>query len=199
MMVSRREDETSESELVIRARNSDPDAWEKLVDLHREAVFRLAYLHLGDADAAEDVAQETFIRAHRALRRFDAARPMRPWLLRIARNQCHNWRRSAGRYWGAVQRFALGTVANQPKTEELAERQWDSELLREAVQRLSSSERDVIYVRYFLDMSVKDAADALGVASGTIKSRTHRALISLRALLEEEYPLFEGVQAVADE
>ena len=74
---------------------------------HQQAVFRLAYLLLGDADEAEDVAQETFIRAYRALERFDASRPLRPWLLRIASNLASNQRRSIGRYFGALQRLVF--------------------------------------------------------------------------------------------
>jgi len=73
----------SEARLIGRAFQGDETAWETLVRGHQEAVFRLAYLLLGDPDEAEDVAQEVFIRAHRSLGRFDPARPMRPWLLRL--------------------------------------------------------------------------------------------------------------------
>jgi RNA polymerase sigma-70 factor, ECF subfamily len=68
----------SEASLILQARQGDGTVWEKLVAQHQEAVFRLAYLLLGDADEAEDVAQETFIRAYRALDRFDVQRPLRP-------------------------------------------------------------------------------------------------------------------------
>ena len=68
------------------ARRGDAGAWEQLVQAYQQAVFRLAYLLLGDADDADDAAQETFIRAYHALSRFDASRPLRPWLLRITTN-----------------------------------------------------------------------------------------------------------------
>ncbi len=67
----------SEAKLIGRARQGDEAAWEILVRQHQEAAFRLAYLLLGDADEAEDVAQETFIRAFRSLDRFDPDRPLR--------------------------------------------------------------------------------------------------------------------------
>ena len=76
------------------ARQGDETAWVELVRLHQEAVFRLAYLFLGDPDEAEDAAQETFIRAYRALGRFDTSRPLRPWLLQIVANLTRNRRRS---------------------------------------------------------------------------------------------------------
>ena len=77
-------------EAVRRAANGDAAAWEPLVRAHQEAVFRLCYLLLGDPDEAEDVAQETFLRAWKHLRRFDATRPLRPWLLSIASNLASN-------------------------------------------------------------------------------------------------------------
>lgn len=61
----------SEAELITHARAGDASAWETLIGEHREPVFRLAYLLLGDPDDAEDVAQETFVRTHRNLDRFD--------------------------------------------------------------------------------------------------------------------------------
>jgi RNA polymerase sigma-70 factor, ECF subfamily len=80
------------------AQQGDAQAWEQLVRAHQQAIFRLAYLYLGDADDAEDVAQETFLRAYHALDRFDTAHALRPWLMRITTNLCHNWRRGVGRY-----------------------------------------------------------------------------------------------------
>lgn len=95
-----------EHDWIKRACDGDESALQLLVDAHRESVFRLAYLLLGDADDAEDVAQETFIRVFNSLHRFDVTRALRPWLLRITANLARNRRRSLGRYWAAVQRFA---------------------------------------------------------------------------------------------
>src|SRR3972149_5650157 len=160
------------------------------------AVFRLAYLLLGDADDAEDVAQEAFIRAYRALERFDASRPLRPWLLRIASNLASNQRRSIGRYFGALQRLgvydpeggpppadALGAPGPTPE---------DAHSLWQAVRRLSAADQEIIYLRYFLDLSEAEAATALEVPPGTVKSRTHRALGRLRAVVEREFPTLRG-------
>src|SRR3972149_7647653 len=118
------------------------------------AVFRLAYLLLGDADDAEDVAQEAFIRAYRALDRFDASRPLRPWLLRITSNLARNQRRSIGRYLGALQRLvwsdpealnsAQGRVAGSGPGPEEAHDLW------QAVRRLGSPPQKVISFCLFL-------------------------------------------------
>ena len=90
------------SALPVRAMKSPGRA---LVRAHQTPVFRLAYLLLGSADEAEDVTQETFIRAYRSLGRFDTSRPLRPWLFKIAANLAHNQRRSMGRYLAALGRL----------------------------------------------------------------------------------------------
>ena len=74
-------------ELIQKAQRGDNAAWEHIVRSHQEAVFRLAYLYTGDEADAGDVAQETFIRAYKALERFDTTRKLKPWLLSIAANQ----------------------------------------------------------------------------------------------------------------
>lgn len=97
-----REDEI---ELIKRARQHDMDAWERPVRAHQQVVFRLSYLLLGDAQEAEDNTQEAFIRAYRAMERFDSSRPLHPWLLRIAANLARNRMRSSGRYLAVIRRL----------------------------------------------------------------------------------------------
>src|SRR3989337_1145960 len=94
---------TEERDWIEAARRGDIEGWEHLVETHQQSIFRLAYLLLGDADDAEDIAQETFIHAYRALHRFDPTRPFRPWLMRIATNLCRNWHRRLRRYISALQ------------------------------------------------------------------------------------------------
>ena len=174
----------AESDLVRLARQGDGFAWEMLVGEHQAPVFRLAYLLLGEPDDAQDVAQETFIRAYHALHRFDSERPLRPWLLRIAANLAHNRKRSLRRYLAALKRLAQerpSQVIFHPQTADL-------QPLGEAVGRLKWQHRETIYLRYFLEMSEVEMADVLGVAPGTVKSRLHRALDSLRKLIEQDYP-----------
>jgi RNA polymerase sigma-70 factor (ECF subfamily) len=188
----------SESDVVSRARQGDEAAYELLVREHQEAVFRLAYLLLGDPGDAEDVAQETFIRAFKALDRFDASRPMRPWLLRIAANLARNQRRSIGRHLAALQRFVRaepptgGSAANiRAETEDL--RKEEAQELWQAIRRLDRTDQEIIYLRYFLELSSAETAEALDIAPGTVKSRLHRALSRLRTVVENEFTtLWEG-------
>lgn len=176
-----------EADLVRRARRVDEAAWEALVRAHQEPVFRLAYLILGDADDAEDAAQETFIRAYTALNRFDESRPLRPWLLSIAANLARNRRRSLGRYWGALQRAFLANPQSYHPPPERTEAA-DARRLREAVGRLRPDAQDVVYLRYFLGLSEAETSAVLTVPAGTVKSRLSRALGQLRRLIETDYP-----------
>jgi RNA polymerase sigma-70 factor, ECF subfamily len=176
-----------EQSRVEAARRGDAAAWEQLVQAHQQGIFRLAYLMLGDADDAEDVAQETFLRAYHALDRFDASRPLRPWLAQIAANLCRNWRRSLGRYWSALQGLLRSEESRHGAVQQ-AEQNLESEALWKAVRRLRMEDQQVIYLRYFLDYSEAETASALGVALGTVKSRSHRALARLRAVLLDEFP-----------
>jgi RNA polymerase sigma-70 factor (ECF subfamily) len=178
----------SESELIDRARRKDEAAWETLVRDHQQAIFRLAYLLLADASEAEDVAQETFVRAFRALHTFDRERPLRPWLLRIAANLAHNRRRSVGRYLVALRRSLQSSPEPVTFIGERSGQQWETQTLWQAVRRLGAVEQEVVYLRYFLDLSEAEMAAALGIAPGTVKSRLHRALAKLRIVVDREFP-----------
>lgn len=153
---------------------------------HQEPVFRLAYLLLGDPDEAEDIAQETFVRAYRGLNGFNLERPIRPWLLRIASNLARNRHRSIGRYLAALTRFARedpdGIKHTTIKPED------DSLILWQAVKQLAEPFQEVVYLRYFMDMPESEIVATLGVPPGTVKSRLHRALSKLRGIVEHDYP-----------
>jgi RNA polymerase sigma-70 factor (ECF subfamily) len=179
----------NDTDLIVRARRGDGAAWEQLVRAHQDAVFRLAYLLLGDADTAEDVAQEAFIRAFHALDRFDPDRPLRPWLLSIARNLAHNRRRAAGRYLAALGRLVRAVpkpdAIGQPEEPAAAD---DTAVLWQAIRRLNAPDQEVIYLRYFLELPVAEAAEALQVAPGTVKSRLSRAQERLRQVIQRDFP-----------
>jgi RNA polymerase sigma-70 factor (ECF subfamily) len=176
-----------ESELVRQARRGDEAAWETLVRLHQEGVFRLAYLLVGDADDARDVAQEAFLRAFRAFAGFDATRPLRPWLLGITAHLASNRRRAAGRYLMALRRL-VQTAPPAPTIEGLSGQHLQAQALWQAVRRLDPHDQQIVYLRYFLDLSVAETAEALGVAAGTVKSRLSRALQRLRLIVQAEFP-----------
>jgi RNA polymerase sigma-70 factor (ECF subfamily) len=107
-------------------------------------------------------------------------------LLRIASNLARNRHRSVGRYLAALTRFARQDPEAIKQTDVQLED--DSRLLWLAVKQLAKPFQEVIYLRYFLEMSEGEMADALDVPAGTVKSRLHRALSKLRDIVERDFP-----------
>lgn len=153
--------------------------------MHQGIALRTAYIFTGVAEEAQEAAQDGFVKAHRALGRFRAGAPFRPWLLKIVANEARNRRRAAGRREALALRAAASPgpedAAPSPELALLsAERR--SELVT-ALNRLRTEDREVIACRYFLDLSEDDTAAALGWRRGTVKSRLSRALDRLRSEL----------------
>jgi RNA polymerase sigma-70 factor (ECF subfamily) len=176
-----------EADLVARARAGDHDAFALLVQRHEEIAFRTAYLILRDAAEAEDAAQEAFVRAHRALGRFDRGRPLRPWLLAIVANEARNRRRAAARRGALAERAAWdrGPAGAAPSPESAVLAGERRERLLVALGRLREPDRLVIQLRHLLELSEEETAAALGCRRGTVKSRLSRALARLREELGE--------------
>jgi RNA polymerase sigma factor (sigma-70 family) len=171
----------SEQELVLRAQSGDARAFERLVEPHREVMFRVAYLIVRNAADAEDAAQDALVKAWRALSRFRPDAPLRPWLLKIAANEARNRRRAAGRR----ERLALRATASPsgeaaPSPEELAVAAAERRRLLDALEQLPDGQRLVLACRYLLSLSEQETAAALGIRPGTVKSRAARALEQLR-------------------
>jgi RNA polymerase sigma factor (sigma-70 family) len=176
----------ADDELVRNAKQGDTRAYGTLVKEHQTIAFRTAYLITGSAADAEDAVQEAFVKAYRALARFRAGAPFRPWLLAIVANEARNRRRSAGRREKLALRAAedphSGGAVPSPEAALLdAERR--KELLA-AVDELREDDRLVVSCRYFLGLSEEETAATLGWRRGTVKSRTSRALERLRERME---------------
>jgi RNA polymerase sigma factor (sigma-70 family) len=173
-----------EADLVAQARRGDADAYEALMREHEEAAFRTAYLIVDSAADAEDVTQEAFVKAYRALGRFRTGAPFRPWLLRIVGNEARNHRRASGRRTFHQQRaLVLETV---PTADMEVVRRDERRRVLAAVARLNEKERTAVLSRYFLGLTDAETAAALGIPRATVKMRTWRALQRLRRDLAEE-------------
>src|SRR5687767_12081527 len=156
-----------------------------LVDRYQTIAFRTAWLVCGDAADAEDAAQEAFLKAHAALGRFRPGAPWRPWLLRIVANEARNRRRSAGRRAHLAGRAAVaGPPPDVPGPDALVLAGEQRSALAAAVGRLDPPQRQVVLLRYVLDLSEAECAAVLDCRPGTVKSRASRALERLRGELE---------------
>lgn len=185
-----REKRLSENNLIQAAIRGEEQAWEALMQEHQQPVFRLAYLFSGDPDEAEDITQEAFIRAFRSISKFDSARSFRPWILSIAANLARNRLRSGSRYLRTLQRLIHFDAQDLSKFPRDTEQPWEAETLWQTVRRMSLDDQQVVYLRYFLELSEGEMAAVLGVPDGTVKSRLHRALKRLRNRLAQDTPDF---------
>ena len=160
-------------------------AYEELVRRYQDIAVRTAHVVAAGGADAEDAAQEAFVKAYAALPRFRAGAPFRPWLLRIVANEARNRRRSAGRRATLALRVAedrpSSDAAPSPEVAVLAHESRSA--LLAAVNQLRDDDREVIGCRFFLDLSEAEAAEALGIPRGTVKSRLSRALGRLREQL----------------
>jgi RNA polymerase sigma-70 factor (ECF subfamily) len=174
----------NERELALRAQRGDARAYEELVRPHQEIAFRVAYLITRNAADAEDATQDGLVKAWRALGRFRASEPMRPWLLQIVANEARNRRRSAGRREQLALRAANVSGEAAPSPEDATLDADERARLLAALEQLPADAREVLACRYLLQLSEEETAAALDVARGTVKSRSARALERLREMYE---------------
>jgi len=167
-----RDAKSSDAARVRRAQAGSVSDFEALFRAHWAPAYRAAYLVVRDAGAAEDIAQEAFLAAVRALDRFDRQRPFGPWLHRIVVNRAIDWARAR-----ALRPEAEAVDAPAPEPP-----QRDDELLRE-LDRLSPEHRAVIVLRYLLDYTPGEIADLLDLPRGTVNSRLRRGLDNLKERL----------------
>jgi RNA polymerase sigma-70 factor, ECF subfamily len=167
-----------EAALVRSAQRGSQDALEELFRRHWGPTHRAAFLVVHDSAAAEDIAQESFLAAIRALDRFDRQRPLGPWLHRIAVNRAIDWSRSR-----KLRREVA--VAEEALHEEIGGPQLSDELLA-ALAELGPEQRAVVVLRHVLEYTPGEIGEMLGMPRGTVNSRMRRALDRLRPLVEGE-------------
>src|ERR687885_711149 len=156
---------------------------EALFRAHWPRAFRAAYLVVHDAAAAEDIAQEAFLAALRALDRFDRRRPFGPWLHRIVVNRAIDWARARTLRAeisddGTIERAAAHARASASDS--------DSRALASGLAALSPEHRAVIVLRHLLEYTPGEIAELLELPRGTVNSRLRRGLDALREAIGEE-------------
>ena len=187
MCGERREDriETSESELIRAAQAGDRLAYDELVRRHQRNVYRWAYNVVRSHDAADEVAQEVFVRTYMALDRIDPERPLGSWLCRTAVNVALNTVRKQRfrTQWAEENKPDVDSAGNQPdavfRQHELIRR------LEQGIHNLPPMYRTVLLLRTREQLSYGEIAKVLGVSIGTVMSRLARARKRLRKELGE--------------
>jgi RNA polymerase sigma-70 factor (ECF subfamily) len=194
---------SEEARLLALARSGSSDAFDRLVELHQDRVYGLLLRLTGSAEDAEDLAQECFLRACRALDQFQGGSAFYTWLYRIALNLARSGRRTERRRREKeVPMAALASrtlrradadgdgaegievAAIQSGPGELAERREMVHKVREALDELSAEHREVVVLRDIEGLDYEEIAGLVGVSREAVKSRLHRARGELAARLK---------------
>jgi RNA polymerase sigma-70 factor (ECF subfamily) len=176
-----------EKALVARARQGDMQAFETLIKLYQRGIYALCYRMTGAHQAADDLAQETFIKAFGGLASFDQGREFFPWLRRIAVNSSLNYLKSRKREEplgdkdGRVPGQAWASSSSTPHDE--LQRTEAREKLGRALKALPPKLKSVFVLHVFDGLSYKEIARAVEVRPGTVMSRLNRARRRLKAAL----------------
>jgi RNA polymerase sigma-70 factor (ECF subfamily) len=171
----------SDAALVKAAQRGDAEAVDELFRRHWPAAHRAAWLVVHDAAAAEDIAQEAFLSALRALERFDRRRPLGPWLHRIVVNRAIDWSRAR-----ALRPESAADALPEPAAETAAPAVGEDILA--ALADLGPEHRAVVVLRHLLGYTPGEIAAMLDLPRGTVNSRLRRALDALAIAIGEERP-----------
>ena len=148
--------------------------FDALIGPHLEAGYRTALAILRDPDAAHDAVQESAFKAWRKLDQLQEGRPARPWFLAIVANQCRTERRH--RWWSVIRMPEVESAATAVETDSI---DIDRELAR-----LPRDDRLALFLYFYLDLSLEEVGDVLGLSAGGAKTRVYRAAKRLRPGLE---------------
>ena len=179
---------------VIQAQQGSDEAFTKLVEEHQTHVYNLCYRMLGEPEAAEDAAQESFLRAYQNLHRYDQSRPFPTWLLSIAAHYCIDRLRRR-----KLSMFSLDEENDEGATFEIADpaspdpevesvKREERDRLHIMLKDLDETDRAAIVMRYWYDFSEVEIAESLRLTVSAVKSRLHRARRSLAGMWQEESP-----------
>ena len=169
----------ADAALVRAAQRGSQDAVEELFARHWRGAYHAALLVTGDRAAAEDIAQESFLAALRALPRFDLRRPLRPWLHRIVVNRAIDWSRARAHRAEVAADAAPDAACSDVEPDAFGED------IMAALLALAPEQRAVIVLRYLLDFTPGEIAAALDLPRGTVNSRLRRGLDTLGDHVEE--------------
>lgn len=174
---------SDESLWLKKAIQGDPQAFTMLVETYQRPVFNLCYRMLGNAQDAEDAAQETFLRAYKNMRRYDENRPFSTWLLSIAAHYCIDQARRRRTVVVSIEDLPTPDVPDDaPGLEVDLSRREERQRIHALLHVLDEVDRAAMVLYYWYEFSYEEICQSLSLTQSALKSRLHRAR---RALAEE--------------
>jgi RNA polymerase sigma-70 factor (ECF subfamily) len=179
---------------VLQAQQGSDEAFTRLVEEHQTHVYNLCYRMLGEPEAAEDAAQESFLRAYQNLHRYDRNRPFATWLLSIAAHYCiDRLRRRKLPMFSIDEEHEDGMPfeiadASSPDPESESVKREERDRLHILLKGLDETDRAAVIMRYWYDFSEIEIAESLRLTVSAVKSRLHRSRRALAGMWQEETP-----------
>jgi RNA polymerase sigma-70 factor (ECF subfamily) len=174
---------TEDAALAVQASQGDVSAFGKLYDKHVDAIYRYVYYRVRDDAEAEDLTSDVFMRALKAISRYEPRQAFLAWLYRIARNAVIDRARRGGRqvsFEDALEHPTADQIV-EPDIEILSRS--DSDSLRKALRQLTPLQQEVIVLRFLEGYSTQEIANIVGKREGTIRGIQFRAIGALRQLI----------------
>lgn len=172
-----------DTQLVARSLKQDHEAFGQLIDRHASTIVNLAYRMIGNQAEAEDLAQEAFLAAFKALPTFRADAKFSTWLYRIASNKCKDWLRvkrpGQGQYDVDADEQLDLHVSEDRTPEDLLSQQQVAKELNQAIQRLPPLYREAFVLKHIEGLSYEEMEDILGVGGDTLKMRVYKGRVQL--------------------
>ncbi len=165
----------------------DKNVLENLYKEHFPRVYRTAFFVTGDHQMAEDVAQEAFLKAFANLHKLQERQKFGSWISVIASNHAVDLLRKNKKVFFTDNMETYGGEAHTDNPTECWDKKETSQEVRDALARLEPEEREIIVLKYFNELSIKEIASLIKAPSGTIKSRLFRARDKIRLLLQPHY------------
>jgi len=194
-----------EKALIAAARRGDTGSFNRLVSHYQDMVYNVAYRILGDADAAADASQDTFLSAYKAIANFKGG-SFKSWLLRITTNACYDQLRlHQRRPTSSLDAIYTDTdpsshfINGRETPEEHALRQELGQILQQAIHTLPPDQRVTLVLSDVQGLSYKEVSEVTRVSVGTVKSRLSRARARLRDRLMEQRELLPARYRLRDE
>lgn len=172
----------AEAEVIEASRRGNREAFDSLVVRHQRNVYRLCYRYVNDHADANDLTQEVFLRAWRAMGRFRGQSRFSTWLYRIAVNACLNFRAARK---APTQELPEQLPDPRASASERMVRDERARLVRQAVARLPEKQRATLILKVYNDLTHQEVARVLGSSVGTVKANLFHALGNLRKLVAE--------------
>ncbi|MBW8010034.1 MAG: sigma-70 family RNA polymerase sigma factor [Chloroflexi bacterium] len=168
--------ENQEAEWIVKAQQGDKEAFSRLVSIYQVPIYNLCFRMLGEAKDAEDAAQETFIRAYKAVKKFDIERKFSSWLFSIASNYCIDQHRRKRLTTFSYDSLPVPDIQDSSlNIESAVTRNEGQEQVQELLESLNPKDRAAVILRYWHENSYEEIAATLSLTTSAVKSRLHRA------------------------